>query len=97
MLKTSTIASAVDAKPNSLITLTATVRDENQNLASDGNVTFILNNKVLGTSSVTNGIARYKYSLDSFAAGEYRIKCDWLKKRFKQLKNCYIIFLFAVF
>ena len=73
-LKTTVSANAIDAKPNSVITFTAIVRDQNQNYATDGSVKFYLNSKLMKTVKVKKGIATARYALKSYSAKNYRIK-----------------------
>jgi hypothetical protein len=77
-VKTTTLSSAVDAKPNSEVTLSATIRDQNQNPAMDGQVRFTVNNKVVGTANVAQGSASLKYSLKNLTVGNYRINTEYL-------------------
>lgn len=76
-LKTTITSTAVDAKPNSQITIAATIRDQNLNPATEGEVKFTLAGKVIGISNVTKGVAKIKYTLNSYSAGNYRIQCDY--------------------
>ena len=77
-LKTTISPNSVDANPDSRITLTALVRDQNQNHATDGSVKFSIGSKVVGTVTVKNGVASLKYTLKSYDAGDYRIKAEYL-------------------
>lgn len=85
-MKTTITSTAVDAKPNSQITITATIRDQNLNPATEGEVKFTLAGKVIGTSNVTKGVAKIKYTLNSYSAGNYRIQCDYSGS--KVYKSC---------
>lgn len=85
-LKTTISSTAVDAKPNSQITITATIRDQNLNPATEGEVKFTLAGNVIGTSNVTKGVAKIKYTLNSYSAGNYRIQCDYSGS--KVYKSC---------
>lgn len=77
-LKTVLLSSAPDAKPNSEITINATLRDQYQNPVIDGQVRFTVNNKVIGTVNVSSGSASIKYSLKNLTVGNYRIVTDYL-------------------
>ncbi len=76
-LNTATTASSIDAKPNSDIMFTARIMDETQNYVTEGNVTFTLADKVLGTVEVSKGNARLRFNLNSYSVGEYRVKCEY--------------------
>ncbi|RAP52019.1 MAG: hypothetical protein BZ138_03890 [Methanosphaera sp. rholeuAM270] len=87
-LKTVITPNAVDAKPNSEITLKAIVRDQNQNYATDGSVRFTLNKSVIGTASVKNGVSTLKTTLKDYTAGTYRIRAEYLgSKIYKKSSN----------
>lgn len=77
-LKTTISPNFVDAKPNSVVTLTAIVRDQNQNHATDGTVRFSIGSKVIGKAKVKDGVATLKYTLRSYKAKDYRIKAEYL-------------------
>ena len=87
-LGTTISASSIDAKPNSDILFSARITDETQNHVTEGNVTFTLAGKVLGTVEVSKGNARLRFNLDSYGVGEYRIKCDYHgSKIYKESSN----------
>lgn len=77
-LKTTTKPSSIETKPNSRITLTTRVSDQNQNVVTEGKVKFSIGKKVIGSTTVKNGIAKIRYKLNSYNAGNYRIKCVYL-------------------
>ena len=76
-LKTTITTSSLEAKPNSEIIITARLMDETQNAVTQGNVTFTLGNKVLGTVIVSKGNAKIRYTLDGYKVGDYRIKSEY--------------------
>ena len=76
-LKTTLVSSSLDGKSNSEIMFTAKVMDETQSYVNEGNVTFTLAGKVLGTMEVSKGNARLKYNLKDYGVGEYKIECEY--------------------
>ena len=76
-LKTTTVSSSLEAKPNSEIKFNARLFDEIQNSVTEGNVTFKINNITVGTAEVKNGYARLTYNLKDYAVGEYVITTEY--------------------
>ncbi len=87
-LKTTISPNAINANPNSEITLSSIIRDQNQNYATDGSVRYSINNTVIGTATVRNGVATLRHTLKEYVAGNYRIKAEYLgSKVYKPSSN----------
>ncbi|MEE3324558.1 MAG: hypothetical protein VZR33_04415 [Methanosphaera sp.] len=87
-LKTSITSSSLEAKPNSEILFTARLLDELQNPVTEGNVTFTLAGKVLGTVEISKGNARLRYDLKGYGVGEYRIQCEYHESPIYKASSC---------
>ena len=69
--------STIHAKVNDTITITAKVTDIKNNLLSEGNVTFKINNNVIGVVTVMDGKASINYTIPFSNITSYKITATY--------------------
>ncbi len=76
-IRTTTSVNNAEVGGYDTLVLNATVKNSNNKVISDGTVVFEINGNEIGTATVNNGYAIYKYNIPGYAANKYTISANY--------------------